>query len=138
MAEGYLKKRLKDLGREDVGVFSAGLTLLIGMKAADVAQKLAKEDGADLSEHRTRVITEAEMREADLIFVMEERHKQYIVKKYPQAAKKTYLLKEFKKLEDFKTSEDPDIPDPIMKELDFYRKVYSVIKESIERILKEI
>lgn len=138
MAEGYLRKRLKELGKEDIEVFSAGLMLLVGLEATKEAKQIAQEDGVDLSPHRTRVLTEAEMRAADLIFVMEERHKQYIVRKYPKAAKKTYLLKDFQKLGNFKISEDPNIPDPIAKKLDFYRNAYSIIKESIERILTQI
>ncbi|MFH1406525.1 MAG: hypothetical protein ABIH01_00760, partial [Candidatus Omnitrophota bacterium] len=119
-------------------VSSAGLMLLIGLEATEEAKQVAKEDGADLSEHRTRVLTEAEILAADLIFVMERRHKDYIVKKCPKAARKTYLLKDFKKLGDFTTSDDPNVPDPIMKNMDFYRNTYSLIKESIERILKQI
>lgn len=138
MAEGYLKKRLKELGRDDIEVSSAGLMLLVGLEATEEAKQVAKEDGADLSGHRTRVLTGAEIEEADLIFVMEERHKEYIVKKCPKAAKKTYLLKDFNKLGDFKTSDDPNTPDPIMKNIDFYRNTYSIIKESIERILQQI
>lgn len=138
MAKGYLEKRLRELGKEGIEVSSAGLIRLIGMEATEKAKQVAGEEGIELSDHRTRMINELDVRESDLIFVMESRHKQYIVGKYPKAAKKTYLLKDFKKLGNFETSEHPDIADPITKDTDFYRKIFSIIKESIERILKEI
>jgi len=138
MAQGYFEKRLKELGREDIEVSSAGVIPLEGMQATEEAQKVMKEEGIDISGHRTKMITEYDMRDSDLIFVMEERHKQYIINKYPKAAKKIYLLKDFKRIGNLHISENPDIPDPITKDVNFYKETFSVIKEAIERILKEI
>jgi len=138
MAKGYLEKRLKELGRNDIEVSSTGLIPLVGMEATEEARQVAKEDGIDLSSHRTRTLTEAEIQKQDLIFVMERQHKEYIISKYPEVRSKLYLLKDFKKIGNFDTSENPDIEDPIAKDVDFYKKTFAVIKESIERILKEI
>lgn len=138
MAKGYLEKRLKELGKEGIEVSSAGLIPLVGMEATEEAKQVAKEDGVDLSGHHTRMLSERDIKEADLIFVMENLQMEYIVSKYPRAEKKTYLLKDFKKIGNFEISEDPDIKDPITKDVDFYRKIFSIIKESVERILKEI
>jgi len=138
MAQGYFEKRLKELGREDIEVSSAGVIPLEGMQATEEAQKVMKEEGIDISGHRTKMITEYDMRDSDLIFVMEERHKQYVINKYPKAAKKIYLLKDFKRIGNLHISENPDIPDPITKDVNFYKETFSVIKEAIERILKEI
>jgi protein-tyrosine phosphatase len=138
MAKGYLEKRLKELGRKDIEVSSAGLIPLVGMEATEEAKQVAKEDGIDLSNHRTRMLTETDIRKADLIFVMERRHEEYIISKYPYVAKKVYILKDFKKIGNFDTSENPDIEDPIAKDIDFYRKTFAVIKESIDRALEQI
>ncbi|MFH0840118.1 MAG: low molecular weight protein arginine phosphatase [Candidatus Omnitrophota bacterium] len=138
MAEAYLKKRLKDAGKEGVSVSSAGIAPVLGMSATDEAREVVKKEGADLSGHRARRLTELETREADIIFVMEELQKSYILKKNPPAAKKIYLLKDFQKIGDFKTSDDPNILDPIGKDIDFYKKTFDAIKESVERILNEI
>lgn len=138
MAKGYLEKRLKELGRNDVEVSSGGLIPLVGMEATEEAKQVAKEGGIDLSDHRTRMLTETDIRKADLIFVMERRHEEYIISKYPQTASKLYLLKDFKKIGNFDTSENPDIEDPIAKDVGFYRKTFAVIKESIDRVLEQI
>lgn len=138
MATAYLEKRLKESGKRGIEVSSAGLLLLAGMEATEETKKLLREEGMDLSGHRTRVLTEEDVRAADLIFVMERRHEEYILSKYPYAAKKVYLLKDFKKPGDYDTSENPDIADPIAKDGDFYKATFSIIKESIERILKQI
>ena len=138
MAKGYLEKRLKELGKAGIEVFSAGISPMPGMQATEKARQIVVEEGGDISKHYARRITELQIREADLIFVMEDFHKQYILNKDLEAAKKTYLLKDFKKIGDFGVSDNPDIKDPIGKDINFYREVFIIIKDSIERILKEI
>ena len=138
MAKGYLEKRLKELGRTGIEVSSAGVAPVPGMQATEEAKQIIIEEGGDISGHCAKKLTELVVREADLIFVMEEGHRQYIVGQHPGAAEKTYLLKDFKKLGNLSVSEDPNIRDPIGKNIDFYRDVFSIIKESVERMLKEI
>jgi protein-tyrosine phosphatase len=138
MAKGYLEKRLKELGKEGIEVSSAGVAASPGMEATQEAIEVTKEGGADISSHRARILTDLAVKESDLIFVMEKGHRELIVSRFPRAGKKIYLLKEFKKLGIFNNSKDSDIADPIGKDIDFYRNTFSVIKESIERVLKEI
>ncbi len=138
MAKGYLEKRLKELGKEGITVSSAGVAALPCMPATEEAKQVVKEEGGDISDHRARRLSDVDVKGANLIFVMEKLHREYVLGKYPYAKKKTYLLKDFKKLGNFDFSEDCGIPDPIAKDIDFYRKVFSIIKESIEKLLKEI
>ncbi len=138
MAKGYLEKRLKELGKEEITVSSAGVVALPCMPATKEAKQVVEEAGGDISDHRARRLSDVDVKGADLIFVMEDLHREHILSKYPRAVNKTYLLKDFKKLGNFDFSEDSDIADPIAKDIDFYRKIFSIIKESIERLLKEI
>ncbi len=138
MAEAYLEKRLKELGKKGISVSSAGISPYPGMSATEEAKKVMKEEGADLSGHIARKLTDLAIREADLIFVMEEIQKRYILGIDPSAEEKTYLLKDFRKIGDFATSNEPDIKDPIGKDIHFYKKTFAIIKESVERILDEI
>ena len=138
MAKGYLERRLKELGKAGIEVSSAGVAPLANMRATEEARQIIIEEGGDISDHYARKITELNIREADLIFVMERGHKEYIAGKDPEAVKKTYLLKDFQKLGNFELTDDPDIGDPIGKDISFYRKVFSIIKDSVERMLKEI
>lgn len=123
MAKAYLEKRLKELGRHDIIVSSAGISPFPGMHATKEAQEVLRKEGVDISDHVARKLTDLEIRESDVIFVMEEMHKRYILERDPQAEKKIRLL---------------NISDPVGKNMDFYEKNFAVIKETIERILKEI
>ncbi len=138
MAKGYLEKRLKELKKTGIEVSSAGIAPVPGMRATEEAKQIIIEEGGDISEHVARNVTELEIRQVDVIFVMENRHKEYIIGRYPEAATKVYLLKDFERLGNLKTSDDPDIRDPIGKDINFYKEAFSIIKNSIERILKEI
>ena len=138
MAKAYLEKRLKDTGKKDAMVSSAGIAPVPGMHATEEARNVLKEEGADISDHVARKLTDLEIREADLIFVMEDIHRQYVIGKNSKAAKKTYLLKDFKSIGDFSASHNSGIADPIGKDINFYRETFAVIKEASERILGEI
>ena len=128
MARGYLEKRLKDLGKTGIEAFSAGVAPLVGMCATEEARQVIMEEGGDISGHYARKITELSIREADLIFVMERAHRQYILGKDSKAANKTYLLKDFQKIGNFELSDDPDIKDPIGKDINFYKEAFSTEK----------
>ena len=138
MAKGYLEKRLKDLGKSDIEALSAGIAPLDGMRATEEARQIIIEEGGDISGHYAKKIIESGIREADLIFVMERVHRQYVLGKSPKAVNKTYLLKDFQKIGNFSLSNAPDIRDPIGKDINFYKEVFSTIKNSVERILKEL
>ena len=138
MAEAYLEKRLSDLGKKGISVSSAGISPYPGMRATEEAKKVVEGERADLSGHIARKLTDLAVREADLIFVMEDIQKRYVLEMDPHAAKKTYFLKDFRKIGDFTISDDPNIPDPIGKDIHFYKKIFEIIKESVERILDEI
>ena len=133
-----MKKRLKDLGREDIEVTSAGMISLVGRKPTEEAIELIQEIGGDISNHYARKVSETDINEADFIFVMEKKHKKYISERYPYASKKVYLLKDFKRMPGIDFSNNVDIMDPISKDKDFYREVFFIIKESVERVLNHI
>ena len=123
MAKAYLEKRLEELKKRGITVSSAGISPFPGMHATKEAQEVLGKEGIDVSDHVARKLTDLEIRESDLIFVMEEIHKRYILERDPQAGKKIRLL---------------NISDPVGRDMDFYEKNFAVIKEAIEKILKEI
>ncbi len=138
MAKEYFEKRLKELGREDVEVACAGIAQIASGPATEYAKEVMKEEGVDLSKHQSRPVTDEELKGSDLIFVMENRQRLYLIARYPKAAGKIYLLKDFKKIGELTFSNEPDIPDPIGRDIEFYKKTFSLIKKSIERVLREI
>lgn len=91
---------------KDHRIASAGTWALQGSPATYKAIQIAKEYELNLSFHRSRLISNEIIAEADLILVMEVGQKEGILHDYPSADGKIYLLTE--------AAGKPavDIPDP--------------------------
>ena len=96
----YLLK--KELG-EGFNVMSAGLGALVDHPAHQLSQKIALEHGVDMSAHHARQINMDILKWADLVLVMENGHKQEILRKYPWTEGKVFR---------YGDSVQVDIPDP--------------------------
>ena len=125
MAEGLFRHLVSSkAGRFLVG--SAGIHALDGCEASEQAVQVMEREGIDVSSHRSRRLTAAMVRSADKIFVMENSHKQSILRSWPEASEKVHLLSE------------TEIPDPIGTSEHFYKNVFCVIRDAIVRIVKEM
>ncbi len=136
MAVGLLKVMLE--GKGDYKIMTAGTTAIKGMRPTAEAIQVMSEQDIDVSNHRSSPLSNEMIREADLILVMEQAHKENILSRLPSAQDKVHLLTEFgrQQLEDKLVK--PDIPDPIGKPLEFYRKVFDIIRESVARTIKKL
>ena len=131
MAEALLKKKLKERGRTDIEVISAGIVLVGGFGATyDTRQLLAREE-IDVLDHLSQRVTREMVKESDLILVMERLHEERILQIAPDAKNRVYLLKEFAKIED---NNNLDIADPIGRPMEFYEMTFGIIKEAVERV----
>ena len=79
----------------------------------------------------THCISPSLVSRADYIFVMGPVHLQSVVQKYPKAAEKTYLIRDFSENEDERGQE---VPDPHEKPLDVYLEVYEMLVKLIPRV----
>jgi len=136
IAEGLLRKYLEDRGRTDIKVTSAGVGTIDGMPPAPLAVEVMRKKGIDASALRTKILTDDMIRNADLILVMEEFHKQEIIERIPNARSKTFLLREFKRNSQDDGLEGPEIRDPIGQPLGEYEDCFGTIKAEIERIME--
>ncbi len=128
MAKGLLEKFLKESGlSKKVRVDSAGTGGFAGIPAATNTIEVMNEEGVDVSAHRGKPISPALLKKSDFVFVMEDVHRRYIVNALPKTALKTRLLKEAS-----------DIPDPIGKSVEEYRRIRDAIKDSVENIFLEL
>ncbi len=134
MAEGLLKKYLKELGKTDIEVRSSGVRALTGLAPADATIEVLSKEGADVSGYRSQDLTNDLIKTSDLILVMEELHKKEVLRRMPEASSKTYLLKEFGRSNKDKYPEGIDVPDPIGMPISEYRGYMNIIKEEIERV----
>lgn len=136
MAAGLLRKLLK--GKPDFKVLTAGTTAIKGVPATAEAIQVMSEQNIDVSTHRSLPLSDELIEQADLILVMETRHKESILARKPEAQTKVHLLTEFGRIKKEEKLVEPDIPDPIGKPLDFYRKAFNIIQEGIWRTVKKL
>ena len=134
MAEGLLKKYLKELGQDGIGVSSAGLHAIDGVGPTKETIDVMDEEGIDVSRYRSRGLTGELVKKADLILVRSGHHMDDIMGRMPEAVSKVHLLRQFGVKTGACACEDMDIPDPIGRDKAFYRDVLSVIKTEIKRI----
>ncbi|MDD5409707.1 MAG: L-threonylcarbamoyladenylate synthase [Candidatus Omnitrophica bacterium] len=134
MAEAYLKKLLEKQKRNDVEVISAGIMILAGLGASAETREVLKNEGIDVSGHRSQRLTKEMVDRSDIILVMEAMHEKRVLQLAPEAKNRLFLLKEFARMDD----NDLDILDPIGGSPEFYEKTFHTIKDAVERISKII
>jgi len=125
MAE-YLLRSL--LGEESEWVVvSAGILAPQGMPASEAAIHVMQEDeGIDIARHRSRMLDSALVAESDLIVCMTPSHRAEILRSFPEADGKTFLLTDFE-LE----HRSEAVADPIGHSVDVYRKTKDQIKAAL-------
>jgi len=133
MAEGLFRHAVK--GRNDFRVMSAGVGAVDGLPPSDHAVAALKELGIDISRQRSHMLTADVVQQADYIFGMTHSHVDAITMLYPQAAEKTFLLREFDETLD---SYENDISDPIGGSYEVYMACRDQIEQGIASMLKFI
>src|SRR3954447_5901088 len=133
MAEGLFRHAVK--GRSDFRVISAGVGAVDGLPPSEHAVRALKELGIDIGKQRSHMLTAELVQQADYIFGMTHSHVDAITMLYPQAAEKTFLLREFDETLD---SYENDISDPIGGSYEVYRACRDQIEQGIFSMLKFI
>src|SRR5882672_150680 len=133
MAEGLFRHAVK--GRNDFRVISAGVGAVDGLPPSDHAVHALKELNIDISRQRSRMLTGDLVQQADYIFGMTHGHVDAVTLLYPQAAEKTFLLREFDETLDIF---EKDISDPIGSSYDVYLACRDQIEQGIASMLKFI
>ncbi len=133
MAEGIFRYVMK--GRRDIQVLSAGIGAMDGQAPSAHAVRAVKELGIDISRQRSRMLTPELVQQADYIFGMTHSHVDTVFLLYPQAAEKTFLLREF---DDTLDIFEKDISDPIGGSYDVYLNCRDQIEQGIQTLLRFI
>jgi protein-tyrosine phosphatase len=132
MAAGYLRHALgPDLER--VAVESAGSAAWEGQPATDPAIEVARRAGVDLGDHRSRRVTPALVRSADLILVMERGHLA-AVRTLGADPDRTHVVS------DWPPPGEPDLPvsDPFGASREAYEECWRRIVHHVERVVPHI
>jgi len=130
MAEGLFRHATQ--GRTDYRAISAGLGAADGLPPSAYSVQAMRELGVDISRQRSQMLTADLIKQADFILGMTHSHVDTITLLYPQAAEKTFLLREFDETLD---PYEKDISDPIGGSYDVYLNCRDQIEQGIASLL---
>ncbi len=133
MAEGIFRHAIQ--GRGNYRVISAGLGAMEGQLPSLHAVDAVRELEIDISSQRSRMLTPELVAQADYIFGMTHSHVDTVMLLYPQAAEKTFLLREF---DDTLDPFEKDISDPIGGSYEVYLNCRDQIEQGIVSLLRFI
>lgn len=131
MAEGLFRHAIR--GQGEFRVLSAGVGAIDGQPPSAHGVRALKELQIDISRQRSRMLTGELVQQADYIFGMTHGHVDAITLLYPQAADKTFVLREFDETLD---TYEKDIADPIGGSYEVYLNVRDQIEQGIVSMLK--
>lgn len=122
MAEGLFRAHG---GEQETGLAaaSAGLFTQDGLPASDNAVTAAKELGADISAHRSRVLTHDMAQSARYLVCMTGAHYDRVCELFPDCADKVFTLTQ------------RDVSDPFGGDLETYRRAAAEIDEGVRSII---
>lgn len=131
LAEAYLKHLLA--GRmQRITVDSAGLETSVGRPAHNFAKAVGQVQGLILDSHETRPLLKDHIVKADLIVVMEYAHRYRLLKLFPHAKNKAFLLRQFV------SSHDLEIADPYSGTMRDFEDCFDIIRQSCDSLVEEI
>lgn len=135
MAEALLKGLLtaRREPASDITVLSAGTAAAEGQAANARAVEVMQALGHDLGGHRARQLTPEMLREADLVLTMTAAHKEWILDQTPELAGRVHTVKEFAG-----ETADPDIPDPVNRPVENYRRTADELGRLLEKVLARL
>src|SRR5947207_4293867 len=133
MAEGILRQAVQVRG--NYRVLSAGLGAMEGQPPSPYAIQAVRELGIDISSQRSRMLTADLVQEADYIFGMTHSHLDTVMLLYPQAAEKTFLLRDFDETLDIF---EKDISDPIGGSYEVYLNCRDQIEQGLPSLIRFI
>lgn len=128
MAEAILKNKHLD----GVEVKSAGIYAASGSEASPHAKRVL-DDNKISHNHRSNLLTGAEVEWADLILTMTGSHKFAILQQFPDAGVKVFTLKEY--------SGEPfnhDVADPYGGNLGMYETTFRELNELINKVIEKL
>src|ERR1700751_2369162 len=131
MAEGLFRQMVAN--RPDIRVRSAGVSTVPGQPPSQHAVEVLADLRVDISKLRSLPLSDELVRGASCIIAMTRSHMESIHYLFPEAAEKTFLLREF---EDYAPS--LDVSDPIGLGREAYEVTRDIIRRALPGILKFI
>lgn len=138
MAEWLLKKKVKDLGLDNIEVYSCGVYAETNDVSTWEAKRVMKDEyDVDLNNHRATNIRKSNIKNMDLILCATNSHKIAVLDLYPELEGKVYTMKEYVGY-NREYHDKIDIKDPWGYDMETYRSCASEIDECLELLLKKV
>lgn len=137
---GYLRHYLSQYrpgALKRVEITSAGTKAMTGGRVNDVVAMIAHRQGFSLRQHESAPVSTRVVKRADLILVMEQEHKDFILEHYPQAKDKVYRLMEYGWQSD-DLMESLDVPDPTGRDADDFKAFMQTAQAEADRLVHEL
>jgi protein-tyrosine phosphatase len=131
LAEAYLKHRVEKHGLPIV-VESAGLETSFGKTAHPLAQLVGTQGGSCSASMQRNQLHKEQVERADMILVMEWRQRRRVLKLYPQAKQKVFLLRQFY------DQSVREVADPYSGTLEDFQTCFSMIKQACDVLVMQM
>lgn len=131
LAEAYLRYLVEKHGLPTT-VQSAGLETSFGKPAHHFAQTVGAEGGLVMGKHATQPLHKDQVEQADMILVMEWRQRRRVIKLYPQARPKVFLLRQFY------DQSVREVADPYSGTLEDFQTCFSMIKRACDVLVAKV
>ena len=125
LAEGLIRNYAPS-----VEVGSAGIGAVVGGSLPSAALDIAQREGLGLESHRGRQVTSPIIRSSDLVVVMENEQKSWLLFNFPEARGRVFLLTHW--------GSQKDIDDPYRLGADVFERVFCEIDEAVGSWMKRI
>jgi protein-tyrosine phosphatase len=124
MAEALLAAALPD-----TQVRSAGLNALVGNPADEIAVRLMRQRGLDISSHRAVQMNREICLRSELVLVMSTEQRKHVEETYPTSNGRVFRIGEFDKV---------DVPDPFRQSLAAFETALKLIDQGVRGWLQRI
>jgi protein-tyrosine-phosphatase len=131
VAAALLRDRLRQRGLSDWTVRSAGTWAVAPRAASRYSIDVMDRYGYDITDHRSTMVDENHLRDADLVLTMEIGHAEALRAEFPQEAHKVFMLSEM-------IGRNYNIIDPYGGPIEEYERMYIGLSEVIDGGLDRI
>jgi len=132
MAEALFKTIWSCERYPEVNIMSAGIYALHSYPPSTNTIQVLREKGIDVTSYRSTPVTSDTIKRSHIIFVMEKKHQEHLVRLYPWAENKIWLLKEFAH------GKEEEVFDPTGGPGEAYQETARELQQDAEKIVERI
>ena len=136
MAHALCEKKIKDLNKQNIKVFSSGIYAETGDTPTYNAIETMEEYEINLRNHRATNIKTSNINDMDLILCATNSHKIGVLDMYPNLQDKVFTMKEYVNFD--KENNDINIKDPWGYDIETYRFCAAEIDKCLDLLLQKI